>query len=208
MSEKAASWQFAERYQTEPEEIRNARAAAADWGLASVSPALGTHLAVLAAAVGSKNIAEIGTGAGVSGLSLLRGAPTAMLTTIEIEPDYWNAAKRAFRLAGYPGHQTRAILGDALDVLQRLADGGYDLVFIDAEPERVSEYVAQALRIVRPGGLIAVAHALNGDRVADPVARDEATTAYRTLLGELSERSAVLSSLVTADDGLLTIVRP
>ena len=208
MSEKAASWQYAERYATEPEPIRAARAAAADWGVRPVSPAVGAHLAVLTACVGATSIAEVGTGTGVSGLSLLRGAPQATLTTIENEADYWQAAKRAFRGAGYPAHQTRAILGDALDVLQRLADGAYDLAFIDAEPGRVSEYVAQALRIVRPGGPIVVAHALSDDRVGNPVARDKATMAYRTLLDELAERSAVLSTLIALDDGLLTVVRP
>lgn len=208
MSGKTTSWQYAEQYPTEPEALRRAREAAASWGISPVSPALANQLSVLAAASAARSIAEVGTGTGVSGLALLRGAPGATLTTIESEADYWQAAKKAFRQAGHPAHQTRAILGDALDVLHRLADGAYDLAFIDADAERVAEYVAQGLRIVRPGGLILVAHALCGDTVGDPVVRAPSTLAYRELLDELRERDTVLSSVVTLADGLLTLVHP
>ena len=46
----------------------------------------------LSAATGARAILEIGTGVGVSGLALLRYAPEAHLTSIEIEPEYLRQA--------------------------------------------------------------------------------------------------------------------
>ena len=46
------------------------------------------------------SIIEIGTGAGVSGLWLLSGAPDAVLTTIDSEADHQQVARKAFIDAG------------------------------------------------------------------------------------------------------------
>ena len=208
MTDKATSWQFTERYTSEPESVAAARAAAAEWGVHPVSSGVGAQLAVLAGLTRARAIAEVGTGTGVSGLWLLHGAPGATLTTIEKEIDFQQAAKRSFADAGIPSNRTRAILGRALGVLEKLADAAYDLVFIDADDEHLAEYVAQALRIARSGGAIVVAHALAGDRVADPVQRDGRTLAYRTLLDDTAQTEGVVSSLSPSGDGLLTIVRP
>ena len=75
---------------------------------------------------------EVGTGAGISGLHLLAGmAPDGILTTIDVEAEHQRAAKKAFAEAGIAPTRTRLINGRALDVLPRLTDGAYDLVFVD-----------------------------------------------------------------------------
>ena len=75
---------------------------------------------------------EIGTGTGVSGLWLLRGMrPDGVLTTIDVEAEHQRVARRVFAAAGLAPSRTRIITGRALDVLPRLADGVYDLVFVD-----------------------------------------------------------------------------
>ena len=66
---------------------------------------------MLAAASAVHSILEIGTGAGVSGLWLLTGAPDAMLTSIDIEYDYQQAARTAFAEAGVPANRMRLITG-------------------------------------------------------------------------------------------------
>ena len=82
----------------------------------------------------AKAVAEIGTGTGVSGIHLLHGMrPDGVLTTVDPEPERQQFARQAFRAAGFAGNRARFIPGRALDVLPRLADGGYDLVFCDGD---------------------------------------------------------------------------
>ena len=60
--------------------------------------------------------------------------------------------------------------------MPRLTDAGYDLVFLDGDKAEYGEYLEQAMRLVRPGGLIVFDNALWHDRVADPAQRDPETT--------------------------------
>lgn len=74
-------------------------------------------------------------------------------------------------------------------------ENSYDIVLVDADPERVIEYVEHGLRLARTGGLVLVPRVLAGGRVADPVQRDEITSAYRSLVQETQESSAVLATV-------------
>lgn len=96
---------------------------------------------------------EIGTGTGVSGIHLLQGMrPDGVLTTVDTEPDRQQHARTAYREAGFAGNRARFIPGRALDVLPRLADGGYDLVFCDGDRLEYPDYLGESLRLLRPGG--------------------------------------------------------
>ena len=191
----------------EPPATQLARQHSLEVGIDPVSPAVGAQLALLAAASGARSILEIGTGAGVSGLWLLQGAPGATLTSIDIEIDHQNRARQAYQDAGVAAARTRLIAGRAVDVLPRMNDGAYDLVLVDADPASVLDYVEHALRIVRPGGIVAVAHALWRGRVADPAQRDDTVGDFRALLTTIAESGAVIAALSTAGDGLLQLVK-
>jgi len=207
VSDKDLSWKFAEEFPVEPPATQAARQHALELGADPVSPAVGAQLAVLAAAIDAKSILEIGTGAGVSGLWLLQGAPTATLTTIDVEIDHQQRARQSFADAGIGSARARFIAGRAYDVLPRMNDGAYDLVLVDADPASVLDYVEHGLRIARSGGIVVVAHALWRGRVADPAQRDETVADFRALLTTIAESSAVTASLSTAGDGLLQLVK-
>jgi predicted O-methyltransferase YrrM len=101
-------------------------------------------------------VVEIGTGCGSSGIWLLRGMrPDAVLTSVDVEPEYQRMARKAFAEAGFAANQYRLILGRALDVLPRLSDGAYDLVFCDATGREYPDYLEAALRLLRVGGIVA-----------------------------------------------------
>jgi len=205
--DKETSWRYAEEFVVEPEAIALAREHSMELGIDPITPAMGAQLALLAAASTSHAIVEIGTGAGVSGLWLMRGAPTAVLTSIDIEFEHQQAARTAFAEAQVPANRIRLITGTAAEVLPRMNEGAYDLVLIDADPESLLDYVEHGLRIARRGGIVVVAHALWRGRVADPAQRDDTVTDYRALLGTIAESSAVAAALSTAGDGLLQLVK-
>ncbi len=207
MTDKELSWKYAEEFPVEPPATQLARQHSLELGIEPVSPAVGAQLAVLAAASGARSILEIGTGAGVSGLWLMQGAPQATLTSIDVEIDHQNRARQAYLDAGIAASRTRLIAGRAVDVLPRMNDSAYDLVLVDADPGSVLDYVEHALRIVRPGGIVAVAHALWRGRVADPAQRDDTVADFRALLATIAESSAVVAALSTLGDGLLQIVK-
>ena len=207
MAGKESSWKFAEEFIVERPEIALARQHSVEVGVEAVSPATGAQLAVIAAATAATNIMEIGTGLGVSGLWMLTGAPQATLTSIDSEIDHQQLARITFTAAGIPANRVRLIAGRAIDVLPRMNESSYDLVLVDADPHSVIEYVEHALRMVRTGGTVLVAHALWRGRVADPAQRDDTVAGFRTLLREIAESSAVISSLSPVGDGLLQITR-
>jgi predicted O-methyltransferase YrrM len=165
-------------------------------------------LRLLAAALAARAVVEVGTGAGVSGLCLLRGMPEdGVLTTIDIEVEHQRAARETFAEGGIRPNRTRLIAGRALDVLPRLTDSAYDLVLLDADKREYGAYLDQAVRLLRPGGLLAVDNALWQDRVADPAQRDESTTAVRELGKAIREHAGLLSAMLSCGDGLLLAVK-
>jgi predicted O-methyltransferase YrrM len=191
----------------EDEVLTGARDASVELGITPIAPAVGAQLAAIAAATQASAILEVGTGAGVSGLWLLRGAPGATLTSIDTELDHQQHARSSFARAGIPVTRARLITGRARDVLPRMNESSYDIVLIDADPAGLLEYVEHALSLVRVGGSVLVAHALLGGRVADPAQRGDAVTDLRALLRELSTSDAVRAAISPVGDGLLQIVR-
>lgn len=203
-ADKSASWFYCEAYQPADDVLLRATDRAEQLGCPRLFPGVGALLQVVATSLRAATVVEIGTGAGVCGLWLLRGmSPGGVLTTIDAEAEHQRAAKLAFAEAGVAATRVRTITGRALDVLPRLTDGAYDLVVADGDPLELAGHVEQALRLLRPGGVLAVLHALGGDRVPDPARRDEVTTALRDVARSLREDDRVAVALVPSGDGVL-----
>nr|WP_083884277.1 O-methyltransferase [Nocardia higoensis] len=199
---------YVEESVVEDEILLSARERAVELGAAPVPASVGALLSVMAQVLGAKAVVEVGTGAGISGLWLLDGMrEDGTLTTIDSEPEHQRAAKEAFRAADIPPARTRLINGRALDVLPRLADRAYDMVFIDAAPLEHPEYIAQGVRLLRPGGLIILHNALLSGRVPDPDQRDAVTHAVRAATRAVAEDPELTSVLIPVGDGLLCASR-
>ena len=207
-AQKPASWAYSEEFIAETEAIEKARARGEELGCTPIMPGAGSVLRLLAAAVNAKTVVEVGTGAGVSGLWLLSGMPSdGILTTIEVEAEHQREAKKAYAAAGIAPQRTRVITGRALDVLPRLTDGAYDMVVIDADKAEYPQYVEQALRLLRSGGVLALDNMLWHDKVADPATRDETTTILRDLGKELRDNESLRPCLLPVGDGVLAAVK-
>jgi predicted O-methyltransferase YrrM len=172
-----------------------------------IGPGGGAVLRFLAASIGARAVVEVGTGAGVSGLWLLRGmAADGILTSIDVEAEHQRVARESFAEAGVGTARTRLITGRALEVLPRLTDGAYDLVFCDASKGEYADYLHEALRLLRPGGIVAFDNALWHGRVPDSSARDPETVAVRELLRQAHDDERLVPLLLPSGDGLLAAV--
>ena len=198
----------AERSITEEPITAAARERAEESGANPITPAVGALLSVLAKIASAKAVVEVGTGAGVSGLWLLSGMrDDGVLTTIDVEPEHQRLAKQAFVGAGVGPSRTRLIVGRAQEVLTRLADESYDLVFIDGEPVDQPQFVAEGVRLLRPGGVIVMHRAALGGRAGDAAANDRDVTAVREATRAIAEDERLTPVLVPLGDGLLAAVR-
>ncbi|WP_299052213.1 O-methyltransferase [uncultured Nocardioides sp.] len=199
-----ASWVFAETFVGEDEVLATARERAREVGVVPVHQGVGAALRFVAAAMDAKAVVEIGTGTGVSGIWLLRGMRAdGVLTTVDVEAEHQRLARQAFTAAGYPVNRARTIPGAALEVLPRLTDGAYDLVLCDGDKREYGEYLTAALRLLRPGGVVAFDNSLWHDRVADASVQDGETVAVRDLLSTVAEHEDLLPVLLPVGDGLL-----
>jgi predicted O-methyltransferase YrrM len=202
-----ASWAYAETFVDEDEVVARARARGDELGCRGVRPGVGTVLRLLTASGSARSVVEIGTGAGVSGVHLLRGMPAdGVLTTIDLEAENQRAAREAFAEAGFRPNRTRLITGRALEVLPRLTDRAYDFVLLDAESTEYDAYVDQSLRLLRRGGVLAVTDALWRGKVADPAQRDRATTTMREVVKRIRDDARLVPALLPVGDGLLLAV--
>ncbi len=205
---RPASWAFAETFTPETEAGRAARKAAAELHLESPSRGVAQALTFLARLVDAKAVVEIGTGTGVASLALLVGmAPDGVLTTIDTEAEHQNIARRIVTGTGVRPQRLRTIAGSPLTVLPKLSDEAYDLVLVNGERLECPEHVEQALRLLRPGGLLAVHHTLLGDAVADDDNDDDETVVMRDLLAAVAEMGTLTPALLPTGDGLLVAVK-
>ena len=200
---------YAAEYVPEDEPLLAARGYAADLGgTEPVLPAVGAALRFLACAVGARTAVEIGTGCGISGIWLLRGMrPGSTLTSVDTEPEYQRMARKAFTAAGFAPNQCRLILGQALEVLPRLSDSAYDMVFCDADARDYPDYLAAALRLLRVGGIVAFNNALLAGP-PDPAGGDEADDASSASSADGIVSSLDLASQIRADERLVPVLLP
>ena len=203
------SLEYAAEYLPEDEPLLAARANAADLGgTEPVPPAVGATLRFLACAVGARTAVEIGTGCGSSGIWLLRGMrPGSTLTSVDTEPEYHRMARKAFVQAGFAPNQCRLILGRALDVLPRLSDGAYDMVFCDADPRDYPDYLAAALRLLRTGGIVAFNDALLAGASGNARDDDLDDTPAFDLASQVRADERLVPVLIPIGDGLLAAVK-
>ena len=178
------------------------RNAAEVGGAAPVSPLTGGVLRFTAAAIGARSVVEIGTGCGASGIWLLRGMrPGAVLTSVDVEPEQGIVA------AGLPSSRYRLIGGLASEVLPRLADAAYDMVFCDADRDEFGGYLTAALRLLRPGGIVIFNAVLPGSTAGERMPTDAEAAAAAELREQVRSDERLVPVLLPVGNGLLAAVR-
>jgi predicted O-methyltransferase YrrM len=136
-------------------------------------------LSVVCEAMGAVRVLEIGTSNGYSTLWLARATVRAgrgggAVLSVDLDADAQRAAATNLSRAGLRDH-VHLRCEDGGDVLRHLPDAGQDVVFLDAERSRYAGWWPHPLRVLRPGGLLAIDNALSHpDEVGDVRALIEA----------------------------------
>ncbi|GAA3865886.1 O-methyltransferase [Tessaracoccus defluvii] len=207
-SPNVASWTFAEDLIAPSPEVAEMRDEASLAGLTPVSTGVVATLQVLTRAIAAKAVVEVGTLMGASGLSFLEAMATdGVLTSIDVEADNQLPARAAFTKAGFSSSRFRLIAGSPIDVMPKLRDGAYDIVFINGDKLEYVEYVASALRLLRHGGLLIINDALWRNLVADPEDESDEAIIIREALEAVSASESYTQALLPVGDGLLVAVK-
>ena len=132
----------------------------------NVPPQDGRFLRIATQAMNAKNVVEIGTSTGYSGIwfGMALQKTGGKLTTYEIDAQRATTARANFKRAGMADIIT-LVEGDAHEEVKKLKDP-IDILFLDADKEGYIDYLNKLLPLVRPGGLV-IAHNIN-PRMADP----------------------------------------
>jgi predicted O-methyltransferase YrrM len=192
----------------EPEPLRRLREETEDHPHASMqtSPEQGQFLHLLARLTAARKTLEVGVFMGYSSAWVaLALPPGGRVVACDRSEEFTRRARRTWRETGVED-RIDLRLAPALDTLQALvADGHagtFDFAFIDADKANYSNYYECALRLLRPGGLVAADNTLWKGSVVDPADHTEDTEAIREFNRKLHADPRISLTLVPLGDGL------
>ena len=170
-----------------------------------IAPEQGQFMALLVRLLGARRTLEIGVFTGYSALTVALALPEdGRLLACDISDAYTRVGAPFWEQAGV-AHKIDLRLAPALETLDAQlaagAAGQYDFAFIDADKTGYDAYYERCLRLLRPGGLIAIDNTLWGGSVARP-ATDANTQALQQLNTKLHGDERVDLSLLAIGDGL------
>ena len=167
----------------------------------------GVFLAFLVRLIGAHNAIEIGTFTGYSALSVAGAlAPGGRLVCCDVNVE-WTAIARRYWVEAGLAERIELHLRPAQETLAELkrkdGPGSFDFAFIDADKTGYDAYYESCLRLLRPGGLIAIDNVLWSGTVADPNNTELDTVALRALNIKIRDDRRVDASLVSLGDGVM-----
>ena len=175
-------------------------------GRMQIGPDQGAFFAVLVRLMGARRALEVGVFTGYSALAVASALPAdGKLIACDVSEEWTRVARRYWQEAGL-SDRIELRLGPAagtLAGLEREGGGPFDFAFIDADKENYDSYYEACLRLIRPGGLIAVDNMLWSGAVADPKVNDPETASIRALNDKVRDDGRVEAVLLTVGDGVL-----
>lgn len=200
---------IAERTTREDSFLRDLKEAAVAEGIPSIwiAPEQASFMQILLRLMKAREVVEVGTLAGYSAIAMARALPPGgRLRTIEVEKKHADFAERWVGKSDVAG-KVVVHRGAGMDVLPGFEAGSADAAFLDADKPSYPKYLAECLRIVRPGGLIMVDNAFAfGELFADRPS-DKEVGAMRAFNEHMAKVEALSSIIVPVGDGLWVGVR-
>jgi predicted O-methyltransferase YrrM len=161
-----------------------------------VSAAQGRLLQLFALMVGARRILEIGTLGGYSTLWLLHALPAdGRIVTLELEPDHADVARR--NLGGDSRVDIRVGLAtETLAAMIAAGDGGFDLVFIDADKPNNVAYLRAALALARPGAVVIFDNVVRDGAIINPDDPDPRVIGTRALFEAVAAEPRLMATAI------------
>ena len=171
-----------------------------------ISPDQGQLIALLIRLMSARRVLEIGVFTGYSSLTIALALPIdGVLVACDISEEYTAIAKRYWRQAGVQ-NKIDLHIAPALETLDSLLESGqaetFDFVFVDADKANYSNYYDRALKLLRPGGLMAIDNVLWSGRVADVQSTDKIVQTMRIFNQKVAQDDRVQVSLLPLGDGI------
>ncbi len=171
-----------------------------------IAPEQGAFLALLVELLGARRCIEVGTFTGYSSTAVALALPEdGQIVCCDVSEEWTAVARTYWESAGVTGKIDLRIAPAAETLDQLIAAGeedAFDFAFIDAEKAGYDGYYERLLRLVRPGGLIALDNTLWSGKVLDPDAVDEDTQALQALNAKLADDQRVTLCLLPIADGV------
>jgi caffeoyl-CoA O-methyltransferase len=176
-----------------------------------IGPDQGQFLQLLVQLIKARRTLEVGVFTGYSSLWVATGLPEdGEIIACDVSEEYTSVARRYWKEANVD-QKIDLRLHPALETLDELLDNGqagtFDFAFIDADKTNYDKYYERVLKLVRPGGLIAIDNTIWSGRVADPKEVDKDTVALRELNEKLYRDERVALSMLSVGDGLTLAMR-
>lgn len=188
--------------------IQKAMEEAAEFGLLVPSATTGALLSSLAGLSKASAAIAVTPAASVIGQYLFAGFPeNTILSCIDPEPEHQHSAREAFRAAGISPSRSRFLPSKPLDVMGRLAQESYQLVYGEVNPLELRAFIDASLPLLTKGGVLILADCLLDGTVADPSRKDRDTQAVREAMEYLEEHEKVLISRLPLGAGLTIAVK-
>lgn len=171
-----------------------------------ISPEQGQFMALLMQLMGAKKTLEIGVFTGYSSLVVaLALPPEGKIVACDVSEEYTSIAHRYWKQAGV-AEKIDLRIAPAIETLDKLLAEGeadtFDFAFIDADKSSYDDYYEGALKLIRPGGLIAIDNVLWSGQVADSRVQDNRTKKIRALNEKIHQDKRVTISMIPIGDGL------
>lgn len=175
-----------------------------------ISPEQGQFMQMLVKLTGARRCIEIGVFTGYSSLSVaLALPPDGRIVACDVSEEWTSMARKYWEKAGVAGKidLRLAPANQTLDALLAAGEAGkFDFAFIDADKPAYEGYYERCLKLLRPGGLIAIDNTLWSGRVSDSTVQDDNTVALRKLNALVHRDERVDVSLLPLGDGV-TLLR-
>jgi len=153
----------------------------------------------------SKEILEIGTFTGLSGLTMALAIPNdGKLVTLDNNEETTKVASDFFKKSNQE-NKIKTIVGPALQSIGNLKRAGkkFDLVFIDADKENYIKYYDQSLSLIKPNDLIIIDNVLWHGDVVDNNKQDNLTIKIREFNKYVNEDKRTENLIIPVGDGLM-----
>ena len=134
-----------------------ARAEADELGASSPDALTAETIRLVARLTGARAAVCLSPAPAVPALAILAAAGPgagAVVTCITDDPHHLDVARDALSAAGHPASAARYIAARPLEVVDKLADGAYDLVVADVPAHSVARVAARARQLLRRGGAL------------------------------------------------------